>query len=147
MPNERQIRRYTAYFRGWATAFGNHEKVKDEANSLVWLFGSDQVGLILDDTARHVLYPALLGRSHKEVARLQVGPGNVHVGDRDLPFTVEGNRAFDTLVALLRRPDDLHLFQTYHLIYPSGTRILTLGAHAPLPLIYREIAPLLVQLD
>jgi hypothetical protein len=47
---------------------------------------------------------------------------------------------------LVASEGDLHLSQTYHLIYPSGTRILTLSRKAPLPLVYREIAPLLLQL-
>ena len=36
----------------------------------------------------------------------------------------------------------MHLYQTYHLIYPSGTRILTLSARAPLGILYRELPPL-----
>ncbi|MBP8197533.1 MAG: hypothetical protein KAX64_03140, partial [Chromatiaceae bacterium] len=56
------------------------------------------------------------------------------------------SRAFTALMELVASEGDLHLSQTYHLIYPSGTRILTLSPKAPLPLVYREIAPLLLQL-
>jgi hypothetical protein len=147
MPQERKVRRYTAFFPGWATAFGAHEKVEDQENGLEWLFGQDQVGLILRPELKDVLYPAFLGGGHGEVVGLHLTSGNLRVGNWELRFRAEGNRVFDTVMELLRRPDELHFFQSYHLVYPSGTRILTLGPNAPLPLIYREIAPLLVQLD
>jgi len=47
---------------------------------------------------------------------------------------------------LLKGADDLHLLQTYHVIYPSGTRILTLSRQSPLTLVYREIEPLTLHL-
>jgi hypothetical protein len=34
------------------------------------------------------------------------------------------------------------MYLTYHLIYPPGTRIITLSRKAPLPLLYKEMAPL-----
>jgi hypothetical protein len=47
---------------------------------------------------------------------------------------------------LLKSADDLYLLQTYHLVYPSGTRILTLTRQPPLPLVYREIESLWLRL-
>ena len=51
----------------------------------------------------------------------------------------------DAVRALLNQRTDLHLYETYHLVYPSGTRILTLSRRAPLGLIYRELAPALIR--
>jgi hypothetical protein len=113
---------------------------------LTWLFGEDQVGLILTNEVKHVLYASFLGRGHEEIASMRVGDGALFVADRELAFPVKANKASATIMELLARPADLHLFQTYHLVYPSGTRILTLGTRSPLPLIYREIAPLIVEL-
>jgi len=47
---------------------------------------------------------------------------------------------------LLKDADDLHLLQTYHVIYPSGTRILTLSRQSPLTLVYCEIELLTLHL-
>ena len=58
----------------------------------------------------------------------------------------EERRAFEVMMTLMRGEGDLHLSQTYHLVYPSGTRILALSRSAPLPLVYREIAPLEIEL-
>jgi len=105
------------------------------------------VGLILRPKVKDVLYPAFLGGGHEQVVNVHLTTGALRVGDWELRFRAEGNRVFDTVTELLRRPGELHFFQSYHLVYPSGTRILTLGPNAPLALIYREIAPLVVQLD
>jgi hypothetical protein len=146
MPSLRQVRRYTAYFRGWATAFGSHEKQPDDEHALVWLFGEDQIGLILTPTVKRFLYPRLLGKHHTQVPTVALAPGLVRVEDLRLGFADPNHRALDAALDLLRRDGDLHLYQTYHLIYSSGTRILTLSRRAPLPLVYHEILPLTVEL-
>jgi hypothetical protein len=45
---------------------------------------------------------------------------------------------------LLLAGDETHMFLTYHLIYPPGTRIITVSLKPPLPLLYKEMAPLAV---
>jgi hypothetical protein len=55
------------------------------------------------------------------------------------------DEVMDRLRALLRVRADLHLYETYHLMYPSGTRILTLSQRAPLGLIYRELSPAVIR--
>jgi hypothetical protein len=147
MPSERKICRYSAYFHGWATAFGSHEKDADEERGLVWLFGEDQLGLILTPAVKRFLFPLFLGRSRDDAPAVRIGSASLRIEDVDLPVDDRDRRAFDAAMDLIRPAGDLHLFQTYHLVYPSGTRILTLGRRAPLPLVYREIAPLLVALN
>jgi hypothetical protein len=44
---DRIIRRYAAFFRGWAQAFGEHEKIESPSQGLRWLVGEEQIGLIL----------------------------------------------------------------------------------------------------
>ena len=147
MPSERKVRRYTAYFRGWATAFGAHEKEPDEEHGLVWLFGEEQVGLILTPALKRFLYPRLLGKDHPQVPIIALESGQLRIEDTKLSFGGGDHRAFDAAVGLMRRAGDLHLYQTYHLVYSSGTRILTLSRRPPLPLVYHEILPLTVELD
>jgi hypothetical protein len=146
MPPERIIRRYSAYFRGWATAFGSHDKGNDDARGLRWLFGEGQIGLVLTDDVRRFLYPRFLGGRGETAPRIELGHGCLRIDGDSLGFGEEHRRAYDVTVGLLSGGGDVHLYQTYHLFYPSGTRILTLSCHPPLPLIYREITPVRVRL-
>jgi len=147
MSSKRKVRRYSAFFRGWATAFGSHEKVANGERSLIWLFGEEQVGLILTPDVKRFLYPLFLGRSRDDVPAVQLSPGLLRIEDAELACGEGDRRAFETTMALMQGEGDLHLSQTYHLVYPSGTRILTLSRRAPLPIVYREIAPLMVELS
>jgi hypothetical protein len=149
MPSPRQgrtIRRYSAYFRNWAQAFGNHDKLGDEGAPLRWLIGEQQVGLILTPEIRRILYPRLLGRHGEAPPRVQLGRKRLVIDELTIPFADDHRPAVDAVMELFSTDGELHLSQTYHLIYPGGTRILTLGRHAPMPLIYREIEPLGVDL-
>ncbi len=47
---------------------------------------------------------------------------------------------------LMQAESDLHLYLTYHFMYPSGTRIVTLSQRKPLPIIYKEIRPMDIRL-
>jgi len=145
MTSERKIRRYAAYFHGWATAFGNHDKRVDEKRDLIWLFGEDQLGLILTPRVRAFLRPLFL-TDQGEPPRVELAPGKLQIADVTLRLDEEDRRALDVVQGLLKVKGDLHLLQTYHLIYPSGTRILTLSRQSPLPLVYREIEPLTLHL-
>ena len=146
MPTERKVRRYTAFFPGWATAFGAHDQDASDPRGLVWLHGENQLGLILSPEIKHFLYPLFLGNSHEEAPEVVLGARTLRIEGVDLNLGEGDSRPFTTLMELLASEGDLHLSQTYHLIYPSGIRILTLSRKAPLPLVYREIAPLLLQL-
>lgn len=147
MPTERRIRRYTAFFPGWATAFGAHEKDAEDAHGLIWLYGEDQLGLLLNPDLKEFLYPLLLGNSHEvaPMVALHESQGRLRIQEVELSISAGDHRPFAALMALLEGEGDLYLSQTYHLVYPSGTRILTLGRKPPLPLVYREIAPLSLQ--
>jgi len=66
----------------------------------------------------------------------------LHLGSLMLRIAAAHRRVVEFATDLLAEERDLHLYQTYHLIYPSGTQILTLSPRAPLTIIYRELAPL-----
>lgn len=144
MPSERTIRRYSAFFRGWATAFGSHDKGSDDSRGLFWLFGEGQIGLVLTPEVKRFLYPRLLGSRGEDAPELELSRSGLRIADKMLTAGEGERRAVDVTMGLLSCGGDLHLLQTYHLFYPGGTRILTLSCHPPLPLVYREIAPLTV---
>jgi hypothetical protein len=61
--------------------------------------------------------------------------------------TVLGHPGYAALRELLLGPEEAHMYLTYHLIYPPGTRIITLSQKSPLPLLYKEMAPLAISVD
>jgi hypothetical protein len=161
----RRLRCHSAYFRGWAQAFGAHELANDERRGMRWLLGEEQLGLILTPSARRELLaltadadlgeevdeggrPDACDGAAAEIAPEQplLGEHALQIGDVTLPIACNQQSVADCAAGLLGNGRDLHLYQTYHLIYPSGTRILTLSRRAPLGLIYREIEPLRIGL-
>lgn len=146
MASERKIYRYAAYFHGWATAFGNHDKHFDKERDLLWLFGKDQIGLILTPRVKDLLRPLFLTNREAGPPQVELGPGRFRIADTVVRFGAEDQLLFDAVMDLLQGVGSLHLLQTYHIVYPSGTRILTLSHHSPLALVYREIEPLTLRL-
>ena len=147
MPSERLVRRYTAYFEGWAQAFGNHRGGYDEERELNWLFGDDedQIGLILTQRIRRLLFHEVLAHHETEVT-LVLTPDRIGIGSVSVPTSYRDEEAARNIRWLFDARGDLHLYLTYHLLFPPGTRILTLSRKAPLPIIYKEIDPLRVRL-
>ena len=158
MSKMRLIRRHGAYFRGWAQAFGAHEPASDDKGGLRWLLGEEQLGLILTPAIEQELQPlwaddveGMPATSSEQAANAVPAPlvlndDTLHLGSLTLPIASAHRRVVEFAADLLADERDLHLYQTYHLIYPSGTRILTLSRRAPLALIYRELAPLRLNL-
>jgi hypothetical protein len=107
-----------------------------------WLIGDDQVGLILEPDLKRLLYPLFLYRPGLAAPTVLLRPESIEVGAVQIPLAVAAPTPLPQVLALVTGVPELHLYQTYHLIYPSGTRILTLSARAPLPIVYRELAPI-----
>ena len=147
MELKRRVRRYTAYFRGWSQAFGEHDPSFAEDCEVSWLLAPDQVGLILPDEVRKVFYLELLGKK-TTIKTLRVSQTQVEFGRSSYPLEerrdIEGVGA---LMTLLRREEPTHLYLTYHLLYPQGTRIVTFSKKTPLPIIYKEMQPLTVVVE
>ena len=144
MSASRPIRRYSAYFKNWAQAFGEHRGQWHDGRMLNWLIGDDQLGLILTPLVKRALFREVLGH-HLEEVELRVSPEAIALGGLQAPREPGDGEVMRFLRWLLDAPGDLHLYLTYHLIYPSGTRILTLSRKAPMPIFYREIPPLRIQ--
>jgi hypothetical protein len=142
MTADRIIRRYAAFFRGWAQAFGEHEKLEDPTRGLRWLVGQDQIGLILTPAIKRQWFPRLIGHPSQDPPPVTLRPECIEIAGVRLDLRPGTGAPLPPILALLALGCDLHLYQTYHLIYPSGTRILTLSARAPLGILYRELPPL-----
>lgn len=147
MSTDRTVRRYSAYFRGWAQAFGEHERIEDPERGLRWLVGNEQIGLILVPAFKRLWFPRLLGHPDQAPPDAILRPDGLEIAAARFALGGGGAALLPHIAALLAREGALHLFQTYHLIYPAGTRILTVSPRAPLGILYRELAPLRLIVD
>ena len=139
---ERTVSRYSAYFRGWCQSFGEHEESFDQDSEINWLRADDQVGIVLTDEFKRLFYKKLLGGNSPT---LRLSKTHVELGDSSYPLEEQRDiEGMGALMALLRRDEPTHLYLTYHLLYPQGTRILTFSKKSPLLIIYKEMQPLKV---
>lgn len=146
MQLERTVRRYTAYFRGWCQTFGEHEAVALPDEDISCLFAEEQIGFILSRELTRALYREVLGRQLSS-PQLDINPERMRVGQFRLMLPeIWKQRGLQMLNQLMQAEKDLHLYLTYHLTYPSGTRIVTLSQRKPLPIIYKEIRPMDIRL-
>ena len=147
MTYEYQIRRYSAYLKGWCQAFGEHEGLFADDDSIGWLFGEDQVGLILPEGLNKKLYREVLGKKRKSPV-LTFRPDCVCAGQFHQCFSSPADiESLNKLRKFLKTNTQIHLFLTYHFMYQRGTRIITFSLTPPWPLIYKEIDPVQLQLD
>ncbi len=147
MSLECELKRYSAYFRGWCQAFGEIDSESETANGITWLLAEDQVGLILPDRLRRQVYRRVLGIT-SEISVLTVSDSYFQLGDTAID--IASNEVQDYLRTLLQRfsvTPALHLYLTYHLTYPSGTRFVTISTKSPLRIIYKEIAPMSIRIE
>jgi len=140
---DKTIRRYTAFFPRWCQAFGDHlPDPGGEGRAVEWLVGEDRVGVILLPEVRRLLLHELLAPVRPE---LEFRPRSLRLNRYEYDeVEVLGHAGYAALRDLLLKGDEAHMFLSYHLIYPPGTRILTLALKAPMPLLYKEMAPLQV---
>jgi hypothetical protein len=140
MSIERNLRRYSAYFRGWGQAFGEHDIYQGGESEISWLVTQDHVGFILSDTLKRSIFREMLG--HPEaIPTLNFSRSCVELGGFRYDFTERDQFGMAELVTLLSDSPEAHLYLSYHLLYPRGTRIVTISRKRPLGLIYRELSP------
>ena len=147
MAHKHQVRRYAAYLKGWCQAFGEHEALFTNDESIAWLFADDQIGMILPKGLDKELHRAVLGKKRKSPV-LTIGADSVCVGKFHHCFSsLSEMQGLSKLKALLSTTDEIHLYLTYHFMYSQGTRIITFSRTPPWGLIYKEIDPMQLQLD
>ena len=141
------MRRYSAYLKDWCQAFGEHEGLFGEDESISWLFTNEQIGLILPKGLNKKLHREVLGKKrHNPI--LTIRPDCVCVGKFHYNFPSSTDMTgLSKLIKLLNTTDNVYLYLTYHFMYPRGTRIITFSANPPWSLIYKEIDPMQIQLD
>jgi len=142
---EREPKRYSAYFRGWCQAFGEHESIPGEENDIHWLFTEHQAGFILPQPIIRRLYREVL--SNRQPPPLTFGHDTFEIGS--LKFALakrQEKRILDIIENILTSSDDHHVYLTSHLMYGTQARIITLSTKKPLTIIYKEIGTLRIRL-
>lgn len=143
----RKVQRYAAYFKGWCQTFGEHENLSRQEHAINWLLAEHQVGFILPKALTKALYREMLGRQN-DSPTLTISQDCVRVGEFRYTLSATGDKpGIDALRQMLEKPDDLHLYQTYHFLYQSGSRIITLSRKQPLAIIYKQISPMHIKLN
>lgn len=135
---ERELKRYSAYFRGWCQAFGEHETIRGKRSGIDWLFAEQQVGLVLPKPVIKPIYREVL--LHKDAPTLLFNRKRCEIGSFELLLASKREkRALDAVERFLESGTDFHVFLTSHLLYGEGRRIITFSSKKPLAIIYKEI--------
>jgi len=144
MAFETSVRRYSAFYLNWCQAFGEHDSDYAEGADLNWLFVDAAVGLIAAAEVKRLFFHELLGKHHPNPT-IEFSENCSYIQLNETRHTVSSERnqaGMNKLMELLRRRGDLHMFLSYHIYYPDGTRIITFSRKKPMPLFYKEVAPL-----
>ena len=142
---EREIIRYSAYFKGWCQAFGEHEGIQCKASGIDWLLASQQLGLVLPQKTIKPLYREVL--LHKHTPTLTFREDCIEIGALRIALErKQEQRALDAVAEILKSPEAVHLYLTSHLVYGGGNRIITFSNKKPLLIIYKVIGTMRVRL-
>jgi hypothetical protein len=141
---QRELKRYAAYFRGWCQAFGEHEHHLAEENGISWLLSENQAGFVLPDEMIRPLYREVL--LHKDIPTLSISQDSVKIGSFQVPIPEKpGIKILELFSPILKTDTDGHLFLTSHLMYGTGARIITFSNKKPVPIIYKQIGSLHIE--
>ena len=147
MPNELQVKRYAAFYRGWCQAFGEHEGEIEESADLNWIYSEQAIGLVMSSSLQKRLMRRLLGKG-RERPCITLASNGFTVEREWINLSSEPDiRGLERVRALLSSGLLVHMFMTSHFYYPSGTRIITFSTRKPLPIMYKEIQPLCVRMQ
>ena len=75
---ERELIRYSAYFKGWCQAFGEHEGIQCKESGIDWLLADQQLGLVLPQETIRPLYREVL--LHKHTPTLTFQEDRIEIG-------------------------------------------------------------------
>jgi len=143
---ERELKRYSAYFKGWCQAFGEHKSIPGEESGISWLLADKQAGFILPQSLIKSLYREVL--LARKTPTLSFGHNCVEVGA--LQFRLEKGHekaAMSAIEHILDSGDEFHVYLTSHIMYGTSARIITLSSKKPISIIYKEIGTMHVRLE
>jgi inosine/xanthosine triphosphatase len=143
---ERDIKRYSAYFRGWCQTFGEHESIPGDENGIHWLLADQQAGFILPKALTKSLYREVL--LHPEAPTMKIRGHDIQIGSFE--FTLQKNqeqRILQRIQDILAQGEEFHVFLTSHFMYGTDARIITLSSKKPLGIIYKEVGHMRIRME
>lgn len=143
--NTRLVRRYAAYYFNWCQAFGEHQADPQAGANMRWLRAEDRIGIIVTPELRKRALRELLGK-HSDELGIVLTRSYAEVSQSCYPVAEADRPGMTQLIAFMHRCQEVHVFLTYHLFYPPGTRIITVSSKRPGVLFYKEIEPFTVHL-
>jgi hypothetical protein len=142
---ERELVRYSAYFRGWCQAFGEHDGIHCEKSGIDWLLADHHVGLVVPTEVIKPLYREVL--LHKHTPTLTFREDCIEIGALRVALEAkQEQRALNAIAEILASPEAVHLYLTSHLVYGGGNRIITFSNKKPLLIIYKVIGTMHVRM-
>jgi hypothetical protein len=142
---ERELIRYSAYFKGWCQAFGEHEGIRCRESGIDWLLADQQIGLVLPQETIKPLYREVL--LQKRTPTLTFRADRIEIGGLRIALEKkQEQRALDAIADVLASPEAVHLYLTSHLLYGGGNRIITFSNRKPLLIIYKVIGTMHVRM-
>lgn len=142
---ERELIRYSAYFKGWCQAFGEHEGIRCQESGIDWLLADHQLGLVLPPETIRPLYREVL--LHRHTPTLTFRGDRIEIGALQIGLEKkQEQRALDAIAAILASPEAVHLYLTSHLLYGGGNRIITFSNRKPILIIYKVIGTMRVRM-
>ncbi|MDX1334924.1 MAG: hypothetical protein R3312_04005 [Gammaproteobacteria bacterium] len=145
--DEIQIKRYAAFYRGWCQAFGEHDGEIEESADINWIYSDVAIGMVMSPSLQKRFMRHLLGKENAQ-PRIILASRSIKVGEEWISLESETDvRGLGRMQALLNSGLLIHMYMSSHFYYPAGTRIITLSTRKPLPIMYREISPLYIQLS
>ena len=145
--DEIQIKRYAAFYRGWCQAFGEHDGEIEESADINWIYSEAAIGMVMSPTLQKRFMRHLLGKENAQ-PRIILASRSIKVGEESISLESETDvRGLARMQALLNSGLLIHMYMSSHFYYPAGTRIITFSTRKPLPIMYREISPLYIQLS
>jgi hypothetical protein len=142
---EREIIRYSAYFKGWCQAFGEHDGIQCKESGIDWLLADHQLGLVLPQNTVKQLYREVL--LHKHTPTLTFREDCIEIGALRIALEKrQEQKALDAVAEILASPEAVHLYLTSHLVYGGGNRIITFSNRKPLLIIYKVIGTMHVRM-
>ncbi|MCB1869741.1 MAG: hypothetical protein KDI43_14820 [Gammaproteobacteria bacterium] len=145
MTDEYELQRFSAYFRGWCQAFGEHKSVAGDSG-ISWLLAEEQVGFILPQHMTKPLYREVLRTIEAPV--LTLDNNSVHIGKLRYELSAFSDHpAMIAIQKVLESDSPSHLYLTSHFMYGPGAKIITLSNKKPLSIIYKEMGKMLIRLS
>ena len=142
--DSRLVRRYAAYYFNWCQAFGEHQADDGGSTNMRWLHGEDRMGIIVASELRKRALRELQGKRSEELG-IVLTSSYAEVSQACYPVPQADRPGVARLIEFMHECNEVHMYLTYHLFYPPGTRIITFSSKRPGVLFYKEIEPFTVQ--